>query len=72
MDEEMIYNHAADLCPTSEPCPGIDECADCQFVLDQVAESLGPGEFEAETHVLTVHEDLSWTATPKRQLRLVT
>lgn len=61
-NEELPFAHEADGCPTSEPCEGIRECADCQDVLTQVAESLDPGDHLGVLggglgHVLRVNED---------------
>lgn len=36
-DHRVAGYHEVDGCPTSEPCPGQDECLDCQGVLAQLA-----------------------------------
>ncbi|MGZ4745663.1 MAG: hypothetical protein ACXVYY_01135 [Oryzihumus sp.] len=61
------YRHAADDTPTSEECPGLDNCPDCQDVLRQVADSIGPGEFTTagtrySHHDLIVADDGTFTA----------
>lgn len=43
------YRHAADGCPTSERCSGIESCPDCQDVLTQVADTLDPGVYRSGT-----------------------
>lgn len=35
-NHQLVDYHEADGVPTSEPCPGIDACLDCQGVLEQV------------------------------------
>jgi hypothetical protein len=37
-DHQVVDYHEVDGVPTSEPCPGADECLDCQFVLEQPEE----------------------------------
>ena len=59
------FRHAADGCPTSERCPGIDQCPDCQDVLAQAADSLGPGTYhglDGTRHDLIVGKDGTFTA----------
>lgn len=66
------YRHAADDTPTSEECPGIDECTDCQDVLAQVADTLGPGEYttmgtRTTHHDLVVAEDGTFTTLEEKE-----
>lgn len=34
LDHQVVDHHEADGTPTSEPCPGVLECEDCQDVLE--------------------------------------
>lgn len=36
LDHQVADYHEVDDTPTSEPCPGIDACPDCQSVLEQM------------------------------------
>lgn len=35
-DHQVVDYHEIDGVPTSEPCPGIEECLDCRFVAEQM------------------------------------
>ncbi len=37
-DHQVVGYHVVDETPTSEPCPGIEACPDCQSVLEQLRE----------------------------------
>lgn len=37
-DHQAVDFHEADGVPTSEPCPGVAECEDCQDVLGQMVD----------------------------------
>ena len=41
----ILSRHEADGTPSSEICPGLDECQDCQDVLADAAESMDEGVY---------------------------
>jgi len=38
-DHQVVDYHEIDGTPTSEPCPGIEDCADCQGVREQLEDA---------------------------------
>lgn len=38
-DHIVVDYHEIDGTPTSEPCPGIEDCADCQGVREQLEDA---------------------------------